>query len=402
MRAAPLLLLAACGGGGRGPTATVVVTAGDQPATGATVISHRADGSILDEQPADPVGDAQVAVEPGALVTVVFPADLGNPTALALATVPAPAAGGEIDVTGPAAAPAPVTAGALEIDPAQPLAADRYEIRLGCATIEETSLPVAVDIASSCFGSDANLDVLVLGYAGASLVGYAAGQAEFADGVATFAPDTWQTMRPAVPVTRDGVQPQVAWTLYADGLPMWSETLADQGLAWTGLSVTSVAITATLGDQTASQTALRRTAGVPPAIALGAADFLAPVAPSLVVDDPQALALHWTPTDVGADAVDVHLAWQVAGRPVTWDAVLPPDAGKVQFPAIDDPVVAGLVEPPDAPPTARLRYIDASDVTGWDALAAAGIDVADPSAPTIAAPPADGEIRTSEAGPSGG
>ena len=242
--------------------------------------------------------------------------------------------------------------------------------------------------------------MLVLAYAGSpeQLVGYTAGRVPFADGVAMFSPDTWQTTRPAVPVVLDGVQPQVQWTMYSDGLPMWSETLAGQGMTWTGLQVDTVAITATLGDATASQAALRRTTGVPASIELGAADFLAPIAPSLVLEvDPQApVALHWKASGAGADATDVHVAWQTAGRPVTWDAVLPLDATSIHFPSIDDPAVTGLVEPPDAAPTARLRYIDASDLDGFDALVAAGLDLTEPSAPTIATPPQDGEIRTSE------
>lgn len=406
MRAGPvLLLLAACGAGRAGPTATVVVIAGDQPSADATVISSAADGTLLDEELADAVGHAKIQVEPGALITVVFPANLTDPanlpSSVALVSEPAPAAGGKIAVTGPASPPPPITAGALEISPMQALAADRYEIRLGCATIEEPALPVAVDVATTCFGSDANLDVLVLAYAGSpeQLVGYTAGRVPFADGVATFSPDTWETMRPAVPVVLDGVQPQVQWTLFSDGLPMWSEALAGQGLTWTGLQVDAVAITATLGDATASQAALRRAAGVPASIELGAADFLAPIAPSLVLDDPQApAALHWTASGAGADATDVHLAWQTAGRAVTWDAVLPVDATSVHFPAIDDPAVTGLIEPPDAPPTARLRYIDASDLDGFAALVKAGIDLTEPAAPTIATPPPDGEIRTTEAG----
>ena len=400
-----LLLLAACGGGRSGPTATVVVTAGDQRAADATVISSAADGTILDEELADAVGVAKVQVDPGALITVVFPADLTDPanlpSSVALVTEPAPAAGHEIDVIGPASPPPPTDAGAIEISPMQALAADRYEIRLGCATIEEPSLPAAVDVATTCFGSDANLDVLVLAYAGSpeQLVGYTAGRVPFADGVAMFSPDTWQTTRPAVPIVLDGVQPQVQWTLYSDGLPMWSEALAGQGLTWTGLQVDTVAITATLGDATASQAAVRRTTGVPASIELGAADFLAPIAPSLALQvDPQApVALHWKASGAGADATDVHVAWQTAGRPVTWDAVLPLDATSIHFPAIDDPAVTGPIEPPDAAPTARLRYIDASDLDGFDALVAAGLDLTEPSAPTIATPPQDGEIRTTEA-----
>lgn len=402
MRLALVLLVAACGGRSNQPTATVVVSAGDQPGAGVAVISHRADGSLLDEELADAVGDARVAVEPGALVTAVFPADLTDPAAIALVTTPAPAAGGEVDLTGPAAAAAPVTAGALEIQPVQPLAADRFEIRLGCATIEEPSLPVVVDVASSCFGSDANLDVLVLGYTGTQLAGYAAGRVAIADGVAIFAPATWQTARPAVPVTLDGVQPTVSWVLYADGLPLWTDTLTDQGLGWTGLTVDRVAITATLGDATASQVALRRTAGLPTSIALGAADFLPPIAPSLAQHDPQALALHWAATDVGADATDLHVAWQTAGRAVTWDAVLPPDATSIQFPAIDDPAIDGLIAPPDGAVTVRLRELDTNALAGFDALVGAGIDLSNPSAPTIAPLPAGGEIRTTEAAPASG
>ena len=67
--------LAACRTQAVGPTQSVVALAGPLVAeSGATIVSHTADGTILDSETADASGRAAVVYEPGAYVSAVFPA----------------------------------------------------------------------------------------------------------------------------------------------------------------------------------------------------------------------------------------------------------------------------------------------------------------------------------------
>src|SRR5262249_13934094 len=110
-----LVALAACRGDGSGPTATVVVTAAGAPAAGATVLSHRDDGTAIARRLADVPGRAVIVTEPGAYASVVFPAVIEPSTNMfALVTAPIPASG-ELDVDGPPAPRVPIVVGALAI-----------------------------------------------------------------------------------------------------------------------------------------------------------------------------------------------------------------------------------------------------------------------------------------------
>src|SRR5690349_18145221 len=103
MRPIAWVLVAACSGAGSGPTTSVVVMAGTQPAAGATVLSHRADGSGIDGVSADALGHAELATEPDALISMIFPAVLQPSTdQIEVVTTPAVATG-DLVIVGPPA-----------------------------------------------------------------------------------------------------------------------------------------------------------------------------------------------------------------------------------------------------------------------------------------------------------
>lgn len=366
-----LVVVGAACGSPHPPTTIVSALAGEQPEPGATVISSHPDGTVVDQVTADGVGRAELTS--AELITVVF---VRAATTAIVTTPPLPT--GELAVHGPPRDPAPgVIVGALAVAPQAPLAADHYDLELGCTTVTVTALPVSLDVAARCLGSDVNLDVLVRGYAGAQLVGYAAGRVPLVDGAAMFAPASWQTTGPTVPIALDGVAPALDWILWVDHLAFDAHPLGDHGQLWTGLAVDAAAVHAVL----ATQTTTRELPSAPTALAFAAADFLPPVAPGLAIVDPTKLAVGWTAVDPGADALDLHVEWAAT----TWDAVLPPDADRVTFPAFTMPGAISV---------ASLSYVDSSEVVGFAALAAGGV-----YAGTAAPLPRDGELRVTTAVP---
>ena len=393
-----LVLAVACSGRGSGPsgkTAAVFAIAGGAPEPEATVVSHRADGTILDEELADPTGRADVTVEDGARISVVFPAAGTQASSISIITTMAPAPGGSIDVYGPPDPQGPPTViGTLLLEPQQPIAADAYDVALGCIVLHLPSLSQVIDVASTCAGSDANLDVLVTATSGGALAGYAAGRIPIADGGAVFQPPQWDTTTGAIPITLDGVAPALDWVLWSDGLPFAAQPLTGTTApVWNGLVVDGATVHATITSGPTAQVTTRELAGSPTAIAFGAADFLPPIAPTLAEDPGPGLAVHWTAASPGADAIDLRLSWSTGMQRVVWDSVLPPDATATALPAL-----GGTLSAPAAPPDALLRYLDGPAAASFSDVAAAGIHVEDPDHPsTIVAPPSSGDIRETDA-----
>jgi hypothetical protein len=362
------LVACGCGGGSHGPTATI-----HTGLEGTTVVTHHRDGSVIAEAEADSIGDFTIVIASDALVTIAY-ADGANLTTLA------PARDGELSVeeAQPDTSP-PVIIGTLAIQPTTSITADRYDVQLGCVTVHETDLSQAIDVAARCAGSDSNIDVLVLAYAGTNLAGYMAGRQSISDGGAILmAP--WSTTTGTIPIQLDGVAPALDWVLYADGLPFAAQPLAATAPVWTGLAVDDAIVHATLGAAPAIQRTTRSIQGAPPAIELGAADFLPPISGTLTFAGGAAPALHWTTADPGADLVDVQLAWPS----VTWDIVLPPDASDAALPAV--------LVPPEAPAGGLVRYLDSSATAGFDDAVAAGLHT-----DTIVAPSAAGQVRETAA-----
>jgi hypothetical protein len=356
---------------------TVHALAGDAAASGATIITHRATGEVIDVLAADAVGDATLGSEDAALVTLVM-SDAGQP--LAVITTPAPPADGELTVHGPPRidhAP-PVPAGQLVIQPTSSLAADHYVVELGCVQLQLASLAQPIEVAGSCLGSDTYLDVLVHAYAGATLLGYLAGHVQL-DQVAMLTGD-WQTTATAVPITLDSVTPTLAWTLWADGLPFSSGPITNPAPLWNGLAIDAATVRAAV----AAQVTTREVPTAPTALAFGPADFLPPVMPAPTLDA-TTLAASWTSANPGADVLDLHAMWTVSGTAITWDAVLPPDAIEITLPSVDPSY--GLV-PADAAPAAIVRYVDGPG-DGFPGE----LHVEDRVEPTIVARPHDGQIR---------
>ncbi len=393
---------------GSGQIAEVYVFAGDlAPAGGATVIAHRATGELIDTVQADAVGHAELGTEDGAQITVVFPSDLSAITPeLWLVTAPAPAADGELDIHGPPDAPAPPTvAGALTVDPKKNLnGADMFEVELGCTITQVTAFPASIDVSSRCLGSDSNLDVLVLGYASGQVIGYAAGRLDLSSGAATFAPTDWSTPASAIPIMLDGVSPLLDWVLYADGLPFAAQPIAGSAPVWTGLAVDAATVHATIATATNSRITTREIAGAPTAIAFSASDFLPAIDRTLVLDTTSGTQLSWAPADVGADAIDLHLEWDVGLRGpavppgshhVVWDVVLPPDASDATLAQLAGDV-GTLAGPPDGTPDATLRYLATTPATGWDALVANGLYVEATAGVSTIAPPTTAELRVTQ------
>ena len=207
---AACLVLVACGSSRSLPRVAVIAESGDAPEPRASVVSHTADGTVIDRETPDATGVARVEIEPGALITVVFPS-----TPQQIVTTLAPAAGAEIVVHGPAPVIPQTGVGALGIMPAMPLdAAGGFDIALGCVTIHVATLPTTVDVNGACLGSDLYLDVLIRGYdANQQLVGYAAGHVMIEGDVAEFDPPMWATTGTSVPIALTGVAPALAWTL---------------------------------------------------------------------------------------------------------------------------------------------------------------------------------------------
>jgi len=396
MRVVPALVVAAaCGRSphGAGQLVDVYAFAGDQPQAGATVIAHAANGAAIDTVMTDAVGHAQPAIENGALITVVFE-DAAN---IALVTALSPAAGSELDIHGPPRAGAPTVAGTLEVAPMMTVTADHYVLELGCTVSQLPALPASIDVNSRCLGSDSNLDILLLAYQTDQVVGYAAGRVDLSSGAAAFAPAQWSTMTTSVPITLDGVAPLLDWVLIVDGLPFDAQAISGSAPLWNGLPVAAAIVHAGIATSTTAQVTTRYIAGAPTAIDFGATDFLAPIGVSLVLDTSQGMQLSWAPAPIDADAVDVHLEWTVGGNHVAWDVLLPPDGSDAAFPETA-PDLGQLVGPPDATPSALLRYVQAATPAGWDALVANGLYVDSAAGPsTIAPPPASGELGATQA-----
>ena len=200
----------------------VLVLAGDQPEPGAGVISHTADGSLVDQTVADAVGRAAIGVDDDSLVTVV-PAgrhhgidarDLGrSPRSRRRAS--------QLTMIGPdRTGPPALIVGVLELDGPNLAGATYFDVDVGCATVRLTKLPEFIDIGACSLGSDTSLDVLVRGYHDAGgdppapvLDGYAAGRAVMSHDHAILDLPAWQTTGTAIPVTLTGVTPLLSWTL---------------------------------------------------------------------------------------------------------------------------------------------------------------------------------------------
>ena len=343
-----LIGLVACGTSGPGLTATVVATSDGQPATGVTVLSHRDDGSQLDRQVADATGRALIATEVGGYATVIFPATIqpSTPT-IAVITMPLPVTG-TLEVVGPPRAKVPTVAGALAIT-APPLAAvDGYDVDLGCVTIRVAALPATVNVSAACLGSDANLDVIVRGTSADEVLGYAATRVPLADGVATFDIATWDTGGVAIPVTLTGVTPAIALAVTADRLEFPTLPVTDHATLWNNFAVDSSTVTATLGFAMLGEITTRTAPGTPTAIAFGPDDFLPELASVVLLDDRATLAIRWNDAGFVPDSFDLHVTWQPGPHPITWDALLPPDADHIRFPTLD-PDLASQIELPVTP-----------------------------------------------------
>ena len=398
MKSPLLVLVAACAacasrGSAGGPAVDIVALAGGAGDPSATVIAHRANGQVLDEQMPDAVGHAQVHVENGGWITVVFP----RKAQTSVVTTLAPAAGGELDIYGPDPDPGPpVVAGTLVVMPGQDAGADDYELDLGCLTLHVPSFAQPIDLNALCFGSDTNLDLLIRATRAGAPVGYAAGRLPLVDGTVQFQPPQWDTTTGSVPITLDGVQPALDWVLYSDGLPFAPQPISGTAPIWTGLQTDGATVHAAIASGATVQATTREISGPPLSIAFAAADFLPPIAPSLALDPGPGVSLHWAASSTTADVLDLRLTWQVAGHAVVWDAVLPPDATSAILPA-GDGGAADALGPPDAMPAALLRYIDGPAANGFADVAAAGLHVEDPVQPaTIVARPADAELRETD------
>ncbi len=344
MRRVVLVVLAACGGSSHdGPTASVIALSGDAPEPAASVLSHRADGSIIDTVMPDPTGHAEVAIEPGALITVVFPS---MPPQIVTTLAPA----GDLTVHGPPADPSPSVAGALGIMPVMALGAASYDVELGCLTVHEPQLPATIDVIGPCLGSDENLDILIHGRDGAGTeVGYAAGRVALNGDVAEFDPPMWLTSGTPVPVTVEGVAATVTWALYADGLAFDRATITGGATLPTGLAVDAMTVAITADQRVTTESFTT----APTAIAVSAADLLPPVTPMPARSGD---ALSWTAPSLSAAAVDVRITWSEG----VWDVVGPPDLASVVLPAITNT--------PALPSQIAVRYLAATGVTDFSAI----------------------------------
>ncbi|MDB4955532.1 MAG: hypothetical protein JWO36_3101 [Myxococcales bacterium] len=371
-----LLAIVACRTSNDGPKSTVYAYAGDVPDPAATVIAHRPNGEVIDQVQPDAVGRAEVLTEADALVSVVFAtADVTR-----VVTTLEPATGASVAIHGPTIAGAvPLIVGVIQIAPATSLTTNAgFEVTLGCRTVHVDTFPAAIEVPAPCAGSDANLDVLVRGYNSdngdlphLTVVGYAAARVPLIDGEAMFAPATWELTNPTVvPTVGVGGIVDLDWTLYADGLPFVGDPIYDAAKLWTGLTVDRARVHASIRDQVAtSRVTTRVIAGEPTSLQFDTGDFLPALEPTLVLDDPARAAIHWSPANVG-DAVDVVLSWQTASSRVTWNVVLPASASSITL-----PIDASTAPAATTKPQVLLRYLESSDLDGFDAVVRAGLFV---------------------------
>ncbi len=398
-KAVALIVVTACTRGASGPTQGVTAIAGNVVAeSGATILSHRADGTILDDQVADATGHAAVQTEPGAYVTAVFPALIAPlPTTLAMVTAPSPNDDSDIVLHGPPDTQIQVVVAGLTVDGPGVAGALDYTIDLGCNTQTSTTFPAIVDVIAPCEGTDTNLDILARAYDGTDdLLGYAAarepiGMDQAGNAIAEFTVGSWQTTGTMVPVTQTGITADVGLTLISDTLPFDTPAIANgEALVWDGLVVDSSIATASMTGQTATQYA----PGTPTAIAFSTADFMGSIAaPALSLD--VTLDATWPAiTLTGPDALDLHLMWTANGETITWDAVMTPDTSGIAFPQLDPTTQMVLALPVDPSAfTGLLEALDSSDLTDFSDLQAAGIY----ANTTIVPAPTSGEIRASSA-----
>lgn len=410
---------AACSHSASGTTTGVVAYAGKiEVEEGATIVSHYADGSVIDEEMADSTGRAEVKTAPGAYVSVIFPGEIVPTTpTITVVTALLPTDGADLVIHGP---PHPliftVVAG-LTVMPDTPLAgATAYTVDLGCTTTAVSAMPAFVDVIAPCEGTDTNLDVLVRGYdtadpATQQLLGYTAGRVptgpdQAGNESAQLEFQSWSTSELTVPITQTGVSAAVSLQLISDTLPFPTPPTDTNAYVWDNLVVDSSIVTAALGSGGESQITMQYGSGAPTAIALAASDFLPALSPGLTLADPSALGFTWanlSDSALGdADTLDLHVVWDApetgsaSGPQIVWDVVAPPDSDQMEFPQLDSDLQQE-VPLPTAPSSSTLTVsfsaIDSPALNGYGDLQAAGIDEANAIVPL----PVSGEIRTSVA-----
>ncbi|NVB82832.1 MAG: hypothetical protein HOV81_30925 [Kofleriaceae bacterium] len=413
-RRAGLLVLAACGSSSPGPVevtrrAIVVAYAGSEPEAEVVVLGHTRDGRVVEQVIADETGRADVGLDDDGYVSVVFPGKLAaTAPQVTVVTVPAPLEG-ELAVHGPPHSPVPSIVGALRLSGSNLNVADYFEVTLGCATTRVTDLPATIDVGSCNLGSDSRIDVLARGYhdlggdpPAPMLDGYAAGRATLTNGAATLNLPSWRTTGTMVPITLDGVDPDLEWTFRVDGIEFLTEPLiAPAGRLYTNLDVDTTTVQGSLPIAGGAVLTTREVMGTPTAIAFGAGDFLPPLDTNIAQKKLSPFTVEWAAAaETGADAANVHASWELdtAARPrrVIWEAVLPTDATSATFPAFEGELADLLSPIAVVPLDLVLRHVDSSELDGFDALVAAGLHAEDKQTLNRIVPRAtEGQIRTS-------
>lgn len=392
-------------------TVNILALGGDQPEPGVTVISHAADGAVIDRVNADAVGRATLGVDDGALVSIVFPGTITTLTpVVSVVTTVAPPGDDLLTIVGPdRSGPPALIVGVLEINGPTLPGADYFEVDVGCATVRVTSLPEFIDIGACSLGSDTTLDVLARGYHDLGgdppapvLDGYAAGRAEMVGGRAVLDLPAWQTSGTPIPVTAEST-PTVLWTLLADDVPfIESELIVGDAFAYANLAVDRTEIQAVRPAANGARVTDRFVDGVPSSIALSDEDFLPAFDGTTELVDDAPASVRWSAAPSSIDAVHLHATWAgttayvVPGsHRVVWDAVLPPGATGASLPALDDDLGAtlagaGAITQVDI----VLRHIDSSDLADFAALQTAGIHAEETlQASRIVPRPMTGQVR---------
>jgi hypothetical protein len=389
-------LLTACGGSGDdGPTTRVLVLAGEiQAEAGAVVISHAADGTVIDQQVTDGSGHALLHTAPDALVTAVYQRDT-----IQVVTTPALATG-ELVIRGPKPAKAPIIAAALAIT-APAIDADEIVADLGCTTVRIVALPDTIDVAAACLGTDSKLDVLVratVGTAPEAIVGYAAARVPVVDGVGMLDIPVWETAPTPIPVTANDLGAALELDEISDGFVHATPPGTTQLNAWTGLVADASRVQAQVGFTTAAQTTTEYGVGLPDSVGFPAAAFLPAATTRVALHDRAKLTFSWDALAIG-DVTDFQAVWMPATKVIRWDVVLPPDGSAVAFPQLD-PDLAAVLAPPvgDVLLTTNLRAIDGPETTDFASVQAAGLWVDRGASSTIVPPPATGLVSETNVG----
>ena len=383
MRGSVVVLAVVCGCSDapqpRPYAATITTLFGDAPGPGTDVISHRADGHVIDEGQTGADGNVELQLEASGYVTAMLwweprppgeDAPPGPEMPTYAITTTAPAEGSTLVIHGPRRVVEP-SVGTLQLATTQPVStATHYFVELGCKAYDLPALPATVDIPAPCLGSDTNLDLKITALdAALEPLGYAAGQATLASGTAQFNVSQWSTALTPIAIDLQGIaNPTVRLAARHDGLEIEDAVVmptsnVSPGAQWNGLAIDGVTVRAYNGAPGVGGSVVRDVPGLPVSVTLGPDDFAVwnTTGACTFTMGSQQPRLQWT---AAPDGVDVVYCAGTIGD-LGWNVLVPPQGGLVIFPTAVDPA-QGFFD-------TGGTYLDATDADDYASATASGL-----------------------------